>query len=236
MVVLLVGSKIDCRLTDPNLDYAWLRIAKLQASQAQHVLQVQLRMSAWDKNLKPSHYGDCLLPTTGMVKNLVTFWGVLSSTLAVLVWEVWSKESLALRTLTCLSCLSNSASEISGCCFFLDIIMPPCSAVCLSVATAPSLVPLESTGGLWGYSYRDICMLWLIICSQEGIFYFYIPWNVFGDLLQRSYNLDNIDSNFYFIDNSNHLKDLIFLILWNWHCPSPRLRQWFSQFIRPKHF
>ncbi len=26
--------------------------------------------------------------------------------------------------------------------------------------------------GVWGYSYMDISMLWLSICSQEGIFYF----------------------------------------------------------------
>ncbi len=31
-----------------------------------------------------------------------------------------------------------------------------------------------------------------------------------------------------FIDNSNHLKDLIIRILWNWQRPSLTLRQWYS--------
>ncbi len=78
---------------------------------------------------------------------------------------------------------------------------------------------------------HGIYMLLLSICSQEGIFYFQIPRKVFRDLLQRS------QFEFDFVDNSNHLNDLITI---QWQCPYPMLRQWssqsFSQFIRPNNF
>ena len=46
---------------------------------------------------------------------------------------------------------------------------------------------------LWGYSYVDISMLRLSICSQEGILIFLISWKVFGDLLCRDLTLLNFN-------------------------------------------
>ncbi len=38
-------------------------------------------------------------------------------------------------------------------------------------------------------------------------------------------------SYFHFVDNSNHLKDLVIRILWTWWCPYPMLRRWSSQWF-----
>ncbi len=53
-------------------------------------------------------------------------------------------------------------------------------------------------------------------------------------------SLTETSQYFHFVDNSNHLKDLVIRILWTWRCPSLTLRRWyfrlFLRFIRPNNF
>ncbi len=76
-----------------------------------------------------------------------------------------------------------------------------------------------------------ISMLWLSICSQEGIFYFWIPWKVFGDLLERSCNFM---ISLTLINDQSFLRNHYQHLLVSSQCLSTKISHPFTQFIRPR--
>ncbi len=71
---------------------------------------------------------------------------------------------------------------------------------------------------LWGYLYAVTqCLL-----TRRNFLHF-------NSLKGFWWSLTEILQYFHFVDNSNHLKDLVICILWTWQCPSLMLRQWSSQ-------